>query len=103
MVFYDKEGKTYTYKTSRNNFIGKGVTAHVYKVSDKKCIKVYRDDKYSYFDEKMFNLFNYLFINELFALCICLYVAPPSGKGIVSTYSTLQRYNEYPNWSKNTC
>ena len=73
MVFYDKEGRIYNYKLERDNYIGGGATATVYRVDDNKCIKVFYPDDDCYFDENLYNRFRLLSLESFVKLDIPFY------------------------------
>ena len=73
MVFYDKEEKPYSYVLNRDNYVGSGATATVYRINDDKCIKVFYPDDDCYFDEDLFDVFISLSLDSFVKLDIPFY------------------------------
>ena len=60
MIFYDKNGKEYNFDISKENQIGHGRNAKIYKVSDTECIKVMNKDPDNFFREDIYEIFKTL-------------------------------------------
>lgn len=62
MVFYDKNGNTYDFNISKDDYFDRGRNAKIYRISDNECLKVMNRDPDNYLREDIYDVINSLFL-----------------------------------------
>ena len=74
MDFYDKDGKTYTFNITEDDYFDQGTQAKIYKINDKECLKVMNSYHSNYFNEELFNELKSLSLKGLVKLGVPFYI-----------------------------
>ncbi len=73
MIFYDKEGKPYSFNISKDDYFDYGSTSKVYRINSDECLKVMDKDSVMYFKEELYDEIKSLSLDSLVKLSIPFY------------------------------